>query len=526
MTDFDVVVIGAGHNGLTAAGELARGGARVLVLERAHFIGGMAATRELFPGFKHSVGAWALIAFRPELIDRLELPQFGFELIDPWSSACTFGYEGSVPFVMYNNLERQATHVFDDHGEQTATALAQLFMHIRKFGPYFSESAYGAAPNIHEVIADQPDAQSRRDFAQMWFGSTMDIVRRFMTPEMAPCLQGSLATMSIDGCYAGPWTPGTGASTLFHYLLNGLDTPKFMMPRGGIGALSASLQRRAEHYGAEVNVKTEVRSLLVDGGKVTGVRLKNGSEISARAVVSTLDANKTFLGLLGEEHLPGDFARKVREVRYNEGYIQAHLTLDGEPTWVDWLQPFATDNGSTCPTMAFTPSAEYVSDAWDQYRRGKLPERPPAYLYLPSLVDPTLAPRGKHTATIFAPYFPTDLTPDAHRSLKEQYADNCIAVFEQHAPGFVDLINDKVVLANRYFHSTFGATDGDYAQGLIDAGQMWSDRLPGESTYGTPLEGLFIGGSAAHPGPGVTCLPGLNSAKVVLRHLEALVPTR
>ncbi|HUO41314.1 MAG TPA: hypothetical protein VMU34_27280 [Mycobacterium sp.] len=141
--------------------------------------------------------------------------------------------------------------------------------------------------------------------------------------------------MSIDGCYAGPWTPGTAASTLYHYLLNGLDTPKFMMPRGGIGALSASLQRRAEHYGAEVKIKTDVRSLLVDDDKVTGVRLKSGQEI-----LSTVDANKTFLGLLGEEHLPGDFARKVREVRYNEGYIQAHLILDGEPNWVEWLHPF------------------------------------------------------------------------------------------------------------------------------------------------------------------------------------------
>ena len=129
------------------------------------------------------------------------------------------------------------------------------------------------------------------------------------------------------------------------------------------------------------------------------------------------------------------------------------------------------------------------------------------------------------SASSFAPYFPTDLTPDTHGSLKEQYADNSIAVFEQHAPGFTDLINDRVVLANRHFHSTFGATEGDYAQGLLDPGQMWSDRLP-ESTYGTPIEGLFIGGSAAHPGPRVTCLPRPNSAKVVLQHLEALVPAR
>jgi phytoene dehydrogenase-like protein len=521
MSDYDAVVIGAGHNGLTAANVLAKAGARVLVTERTNFLGGMAATRELFAGFKHSVGAWAVLVWPEEMTAKLDLPEWGFELMDQWSSTCSFGQEGDTPFVMYNDLERMARHLLDDHGADTATRLGSLFAHLARFAPYFNRAAYAEPPDIFEVIAEQPDAASRRDFAQMWFGSAMDTVRRFLPADQGRCIQGSLAAMSIDAFDGGPWTPGSGASMLFHYLVHGGQT-KYIMPRGGIGSLSTALGRRAQSFGAEITLKSHVRSILTGEGKVTGVALRDGSEISADLVLSSLDPWTTFIDLVGPDDLPADYVRKVREINFNLGYIQAHLTLDGEPHWIDRLRPFVSDNGYTCPTIAYTPSAEYISDAWQVYRRGQLPEAPPAYLYLPSMVDHTLAPEGKHSATIFAPYFPYHLSPTDHRVLKEQYADRCIDIFNQHAPGFTDLICDRVVFSNRYFASTFSAHGGDYSHGLLMPQQLWSGRaVPGESKYATPIDGLYLCGQGTHQGPGVTGLPGWNGGHAALQRLAA-----
>lgn len=523
MSDYDAIVIGAGHNGLTAANVLAKGGARVLVLERAKFVGGMAATRELFDGFKHSVGAWAVLVWPDEMTDKLELGKWGFELVDQWTSACSFGDEGDTPFVMYNDLGRMMRHMLEDHGQETAAGLADLFAHIGKFAPYFQTAKYDQTLDIFDVIAAQPDAQTRHDFVQMWFGSTMDTVRRFLPPESGRCVQGAMAGMSIDGFDGGPWTQGSSASLLYHYLVHGNDMFKYIMPRGGIGALSEALQRRAESMGAEVRLKTDVRSLLVNNHTVTGVVLRDGTEISADVVLSSLDPWTTFIDLAGgEQNLPPDYIRKVKEISFNLGYIQAHLTLDGEPTWIERLRPYTEDNGQLCPTMAYLPSPEYVSDAWDAYRVGKVPERPPAYLYVPSVVDPSLAPEGKHSATIFAPYFPYNLSADDNRVLKETYADTCVDILDRHAPGFAEMVRDRVVFSNRYFNSAFHAHNGDYAHGLLSPTQLWSRRMvPGEDKFATPLQNLYLCGQGTHPGPGVTSLPGWNGGGVALERLNA-----
>ncbi|GBG36489.1 phytoene desaturase family protein [Mycobacterium montefiorense] len=369
MADYDAIVIGAGHNGLVAANVLAKGGAKVLVLERAHFLGGMAATRELFDGYKHSVGAWAVLIWRQEMTERLELTKWGFELMDQWTSTCTFGDAADTPFVMYNDLERMGRHLFEDHGADVAASLGGLFAHIGRFAPYFVDSAFGPPLDIIEVIASQPTPEARHDFAQMWYGSTMDTVRRFLAPDQGRCIQGSLAAMSIDAFDGGPWTPGSNALTLYHYLIGGGNV-EYIMPRGGIGSLSTALCRRAESLGAEVQMKQHVKEILVEGGRATGVQLRDGTTISADVVVSSLDPFTTFVNLAGAQNFPPDYIRKIKEINFNLGYIQAHLTIDQAPQWIERLQPYMQDNGQWCPTVAYAPSAEYISDAWEQYRKG------------------------------------------------------------------------------------------------------------------------------------------------------------
>jgi len=524
MSDFDAIVVGAGHNGLTAANVLAKGGARVLVLERARFVGGMAATRQLFDGFKHSVGAWAVLVWPETMTERLELTDWGFELVDQWASACTLGDEGDTPFVMYNDPERMARHVFEEHDPAVGPAMTQLFAHITRFEPYFKQAMFDSTVDIFEVIAAQPDRQTRQDFAQMWFGSAMDTISRFLDPQTGRTIQGSLAAMAIDGFDGGPWTPGSGSSLLYHYMLRspGEANGRLIMPRGGIGSLSHALQRRAEALGTEVRLNTEVKSLALDDNTVTGVVLRDGTSVSADVVLSSLDPHTTFVGLAGEQHFPSDYIRKLREINNNLGYIQAHLTIEGEPEWIERVQPFIYDAGHTCPTITYIPSAEFVGDAWDEYRAGNVPSAPPAYLYLPSMVDKTLAPDGHHSATIYAPYFPQDLPPDAHRELKERYADACIKTLEQFSPAFSERIGQRVVLSDRYFNSAFSAYRGDFTHGTLGPSQLWTKRMiPGEAKYSTPLKNLYMCGQGTHPGPGVSSLPGWNGGNAALERLNA-----
>ena len=524
MSDYDAIVIGAGHNGLTAANVLAKGGSRVLVLERGRFVGGMAATRQLFDGFKHSVGAWAVLVWSDIMTERLELSDWDYELVKQWSSSCTFGDDGDTPFVMYNDLERMTRHLLEEHDPTVATGVGELFAHLLKFEPYFRNAMFEPDQDIFEIIAAQPDAEARRDFSQMWFGSAMDTVRRFLPAGVGNCIQGSLAAMSIDGFDGGPWTPGSGTSMLYHYLLRspGETGDRLIMPRGGIGSLSHALQRRAESMGAEVKLNTEVKSLMVQNGAVTGVVLRDGTEITADAVLSSLDAHTTFIRLAGSENLPPEYIRKVKEINSDLGYLQAHMTIEGEPEWIERLQPFIYDEGHTCPTMSYLPSPEFISDAWDEYRVGKMPSNPVCYLYLPSMVDRSLAPEGFHSATVYAPYFPYGLGPDEHRVMKEQYTDACIKSIDQFSPGFSDRIGERVVMSDRYFSSAFSAHNGDFSHGTLSPFQLWKGRLvPGESKYATPLANLFMCGQATHPGPGVTGLPGWNGGEAALEHLNA-----
>jgi phytoene dehydrogenase-like protein len=522
VTDHDVLIIGAGHNGLTAATVLAQHGLDVLVLEKTNFPGGMAATRELFPGYKHSIGAWTFIVYADEMLDRLELTsRWGFELIDQWASFCTFGEPGDPPFIAFNDLDRMTRHIADDHGADALEGLMGLYTHLSLFQPHFEEARFGTPRPINQILAEAPDAATRADMTELWYGSCMDVVRRFFPdPTRHRTIGGSFSAMTIDSTFRGPFSPGTGASMLYHYLAGGMKNV-FRMPKGGIGTLSEALARAVEGHQAEIAYKSVVDHLLVEGGRVVGVALRNGETVTARAVISTLDARTTFIDLLGREHLPAQFAHEINEIDYANGYVQVHMTLDGEPTWADHLAPW-TDEEHVTSTMSYIPSAEYLSAAWEQYRRGRMPDEPVAYLYIPSLVDPAMAPPGKHSATIFAPYFPHDLAPADHKVMKEQFADRLIDKLGEQAPDLKDLVQDRVVFTNQYFANTFGITGGDFAHGLLHPGQMWERRpAPGWTQHATPVPQLYLGGSACHPGPGVTSIPGWRSAHVVLDALGA-----
>ncbi len=515
MPDVDALVIGAGHNGLSAANILAREGMDVLVLEKTNFPGGMAASKELFPGYKHSVGAWALFVLHDQLIELMKLKEHGLELFTPPTSYCTFGSEGDAPFIFYSDEERMAEHILKDHGPQAIESLMEMYAYFDKFREIMDAERIKAPSTPEALIAAAPDQETREILGQLFTGSAVDVIRRFFPdPDQSRVIQGSLAAMAIDGTHLGPYSPGGALSMGYHYTA-GSGAAEFRMAKGGIGAISHALVSSLESHGGEIQYKAVVKRFIVEEGRVVGVELRNGETITADVVLSSLDANTTFLKMVGEEHLPDTFVHQVKDIEYKNGYIQIHLTLSEAPVYEGRMG--FTNEDDVRWLMAYIESPEQLAQCWEEYRRGEIPQNPVSYFYTPSLVDPSLAPPGKHTGTFFAHYFPYDIPAGKHNEYKQIMADRVIDQMAKHAPNLRDSIDDMVIMTHQYFEKTFGITDGDFSHGLIHPGQMFTGRpVNGWSDYATPLDGLYMCGAACHPGPGVTCAPGHNAAQKVL----------
>jgi len=485
---------------------LAKNGLSVLCLEKNNWVGGQASTRELFDGFKHNVGAWALLIFRAEMVKRLELEKYGLELVRPRSSYCVIGAPEDKPFIGYTDTTEMMEHLANDHGPDALEGMANVYNYLMKYKELSDKDIFKAPSSIDKLIAETPDQETREILLQTVYGSVMDVIRKFFPdPEKHRLILGSLCAASIDGTNTGPFTPGSAISMAYHYTLG--DAFDFRTPKGGIGALSDSILRALEDHGGKVRLGASVKRFLINNGKITGVELKSGEKITAEIVLSNLDAYTTFLGLAGEEHLPSDFVNLVKDIEYRNGYVQIHMTLKEMPEFTGHLA--FTNESDIRWVMAYIPSAEYLSRCWEQYRKGQVPDDPVAYCCFPSVRDPSLAPSGYHTCTIFAHYFPYNM------------AERMIDKIAQYAPNFRGAIMDKVVLTQQYFESTFNATAGDFCGGLLQPSQMWDRRpVPGYSDYTTPIKNLFMCGSACHPGPGITCVPGYNGAEAALGKLD------
>ncbi len=351
----------------------------------------------------------------------------------------------------------------------------------------------------------------------IYYGSAMDVLRKFFPKkgEMNTIL-GSFSASAIDGTHGGPYSPGTGLSLAYHYTMG--DIYDFRTFRGGIGALSDALVSSLTDNGGEIRYKSTVKRFLTVGNKVTGVELRNGEKIYAKVVVSSLDAQTTFVKMAKEVLLPSDFTRKVNEIKYQNGYLQIHLTLSELPEFKDHLA-FANDNNIRW-LMAYIRSPEHLQQCWEEYQRGEVPSDPVSYCVISSLMDPTLATGPGYTCTIFSHYFPYNIPNGKHNEYRDIMADRCIEQIAKYAPKFRDSIMNKAVLTHKYFESKFGITGGDFTHGLIQPSQWWDKRpVKGWSNYRTPLDNLYMCGSSSHPGPGVTCIPGYNAANEVLKDL-------
>ncbi|MHB8463653.1 MAG: phytoene desaturase family protein [Acidimicrobiales bacterium] len=515
MSDYDAIVIGAGHNGLTAAAILQRGGLRTLCLEKNHYYGGMAATVELFDGYRFEIAGSVLFPTPAEIFDDLGLG--ACQTIDSEVMSVNIGRPDDEPIIFYSDPERMMNHVAERHGADAMMGMAGLLGWSEAPGRAIGRFDVRRGPRtLDEMYACATNEDERLAIREVMFGSVMDVVGRFLPDkEKHKMLRGLLAFLAVNSTYRGPYTPGSAACLAFA-LASPPDTRLMQKLDGGIGALGDHLKSLFESHGGELRLRSKVKRILTSDGRVQGVELQDGDQISAPVVLSNLDPSVTFTQLMDPDQLPADLVARLSQVDHRAAYVQMHFALDGLPEYAAPNEFLNTP--SLQGNLGLFGSPEEMQADWEGCRRGVLPQDPSMGLQIPSIYDPSLAPEGKHAASAFAFYFPVEVDRSEHGRLKDEMAERVIAKMTRLAPNFRDLIIRHTTFASFHMETMFGCPGGDFCHGLIHPELMGPFR-PGPRGWidlPIPVEGLYLCGAGCYGGPGVTFTPGYNAGYEVL----------
>ncbi len=525
---YDAVVIGGGHNGLTSAAYLARAGLRTLVLERRHVVGGAAVTEEVFPGFRFSVASYVVSLLRPEIIRELELPKHGLEILPldgtftpldgdylwrvndhartmrelrRWSRTDAEAYEeyGRLMVDMARFIKPILAVIPPDPGRMDPRQWLPLMGLARGFRDL---------PELHQAVFVQLMTMSAADFLDQWF-------------ETDP-LKATMSASGVIGTFQGIRSPGT-AYVLLHHYMGEIDGAfrAWGIPRGGTGGVSNAIASAARAAGTEIRCEAPVERIRVRGGRATGVVLLSGEEIEAAAVLSSVDSRVTFVDLLEPGALDPRFEEEVRRFKFRGSSGKVNLALAGLPEFTCLPGTGEHLRGA----ISFSPSIDYMERAYDDAKYGRFSRRPYIDMVIPSLVDPAMAPPGKHVMSCFVQYAPYHLAPDEgvwDDARREAFGDAVIDTIAERAPNIRDLILHRQVLTPLDIEREFGLTEGNIFQGELSLEQLFFNRpVPGWGRYRTPVRDLWLCGSATHPGGGIMGAPGRIAALEVLKALGA-----
>jgi phytoene dehydrogenase-like protein len=521
---YDAIVIGAGHNGLVTAAYLARAGLRVLVLERREMVGGACVTEELWPGFKVSTAAYVCSLLRPEIIRDLELKYHGFELLPRNPSSFTPFPDGRYLLMGPDaDLNRREVSKFS---ARDALALPRYERMLERVAEFMEPILVQTPPDpwsgrlrdlwqlgkmawrFRKLGKDGPAA------IEILSGAIRPILDRWFESEE---LKATLATDALIGAMAAPSMPGT-AFVLFHHVMGECNGVRGVWGyvRGGMGGLSLALAGAAQRHGAQIRTGAAVARIAVRDGRATGVVLEDGTEIAAGRVVSNADAHVTFLRLVDQKELPAEFADAVRHIDYTSGSLKINVALSELPDFI------ALPGKEAAPqhrgTIHIAPSMDYMERAYDDAKYGQPSQSPILECTIPSTVDPTVAPAGRHVMSMFVQYAPTKLRDASWDDVKESFADRCFDVLAKYAPNIRGAVIERQVLSPLDIERRFGLTGGNIFQGAMTLNQLFFLRpVAGYANYRTPIRGLYLCGAATHPGGGVMGACGLNAAREILR---------
>ncbi len=530
---YDAVIIGGGHNGLISAAYLARAGLKTLVLERRYVLGGAAVTEEIVPGFRFSVASYVVSLLRPEIIRDLNLPKYGLDILPldgtftplrpgegpaagggdylwrvndhgrtirelrRWSRGDAEAYEeyGQLMVEMARFIKPILGMVPGDPTENDPRPLMPIAALARRFQQL---------PERQQAVFVQLMTMSAKDFLDQWF-------------ETDP-LKATMSASGIIGTYQGIRSPGT-AYVLLHHYMGEIDGAfrAWGIPKGGTGGVSYAIARAAQALGAEIRTEAPVKQIMTRHGRATGVVLESGEEIEASAVLSSADARVTFLDLLEPGTLPDDFEQEVRRFKFRGSSGKVNLAVDRLPDFTCLPGEGEHLRGA----ISFSPTTREMEQAYDDAKYGHWSSRPYIDMIIPTLVDPQMAPPGKHVISCFVQYAPYRLAPGLGTwdDNREAFGDAVIDRIAEFAPNIRDIVIGRQVLTPLDIERQMGLTEGNIFQGELSLEQLFFNRpVPGYARFRTPVQDLWLSGSSTHPGGG---LMGANGRLAALEVLKA-----
>ena len=516
---YDVIVIGAGHNGLTSAAFLAKAGLRVLVLERNAWIGGAAVSRSLHENWLYSNCSYVSSLLRPEIFRGLELAKHGLQIV-PYGGGVTFTRDGDLlggyidKDVKRREIARFSARDADAWMRYSRDTMRQCRF-IRSMLLRTPPDPTSFKPrDLRELL------HLGREFGKLGEQTIHDTIR-FYTLSIADYLneyfehdvvKANFAGSGIIGTALGVHSPGT-AYVLLHHYMGDVDgqAGAWGFARGGMGAVTQALGNALRSFGGEIVTDADVARIVVRSGKVTGVALANGDEYQADIVLSNLDPKRTFLKLMDERDIGAEVAKRARHFKIRGSSGKLNIALDGLPQFT----ALGRNHPLHCGDMHFLDSLERFERAYDDWKRGTWSKDPYLDLLIPSLTDPTMTPPGKHYMSVFVQYVPPQIEgrdwTDADR---DAFRETVFDQIERYSPGFRKLVLHAEVRTPRELEAEVGLTEGNIFQCELTFDQLLFNRpFPGMAQYRGPVRGMYLCGSATHPGGGVMAAPGANAAR-------------
>ena len=522
---YDAIVVGGGHNGLTAAAYLARAGLTTLVLERRDIVGGCCVTEEIAPGCRVSTTSYIASMLRPEVISDLHLADYGLRMV-PCDPAIQVPFPDGHVVPWWADRER-AKAEFKKISAKDAETFIQVDDRLKKLARYLQPFFMEPPPEI--------DTRSMRGWGDLFRvgkkfrGISSDEVSQlisFLTGSLGEFLDHNyesekIKTMflanNVYGKHGGPYQPGTAIGLLFHLLSGGEHELQgfYGHVMGGMGAITQALAASGRKLGVEIRTSAPVAQIEVRDGRARGVVLEDGTEIRARIVVSNADPKRTFLKMVTASELPDEFLHSIRGIKMDGPCAKVNLVLDAEPRFTG-TSPTATALERTFYTLV--PSLAFAERCYDIAKFGEIPEELWVDCVVSSNADPSLAPSGKHILTCFVQYVPYHLREGNWDEKRELLGNRVVKKIAEYAPNVPNTIVARQVLTPLDLERTYGLTEGNIFHGDLRLEQLFFMRpVSGWSQYRTPVDGLYLCGAGTHPGGGVTGAPGHNAAHQVLR---------
>jgi phytoene dehydrogenase-like protein len=508
-TAYDAVVIGAGHNGLVAAAYLARAGMKVGVFERRPVVGGAAVTEELWKGFKISRLSYSYGLFDPKIVSDLKLQKFGLRVIHSEADLFVPFPDGKYIFVWIDPVRTaKEFRPFSEHDARNYPKYLEFWERLEETMRPLKYRAKLAPSDLFEVFERR---KALDDLRMALFGSVSQLLDEYFESEY---VKGALCPRGLIGTFVGPKTPGSAWVLAYHVMGESSGTSgAWGWLAGGNGALSNSIAACARSFGVEIMTGHGVVRILVDG-KAAGVELDDGTKVRAKHIVSNADPKQTFLKLVGKEHLDSAFAAATEKIRDEGCVVKVNAAIRELP---DYKALQGTPGPQHRAISGIGPTVDYCEAAFDDAKRGAPSRNPFLRIGHHSANDPSMAPPGKHVMSIFSQYFPYHLKAGNWDEIREEVGDNILQTLTEYAPNMKSSVIAREVLTPLDLEREFSLPKGNIFHSEITPDQMFFMRpVPGWSGYDTPIKNLYLCGSGARPGGGVTGLPGHNAAKVVL----------